>query len=144
MVVSDNYVIAERFLKDQTTLIITRVYSVGQPFVDSAVERFNLLTRHPSDRPVYWLSLSFSAGDFDADQTLWLQPQQCDWEFIMEVSLSHYMTFLEKPRAVRSWARQIGQRGWLYIFLIFLFLWFELLPALLSGITHANSSHNEN
>lgn len=33
-------------------------------------------------------SLSCSAGDFDADQTFRLQPQQCDGEFIMEVSLS--------------------------------------------------------
>lgn len=30
--------------------------------------------------------LFHSAGDFDADQTLWLQPQQCDREFIVEVS----------------------------------------------------------
>lgn len=31
--------------------------------------------------------LFHSAGDFDADQTLWLQPQQRDREFIVEVSL---------------------------------------------------------
>lgn len=30
--------------------------------------------------------LFHSAGDFDADQTLWLQPQQRDREFIVEVS----------------------------------------------------------
>lgn len=43
-----------------------------------------------SSDPYVWPdpSLSCSAGDFDADQTFRLQPQQCDGEFIMEVSLS--------------------------------------------------------
>lgn len=37
-----------------------------------------------------WNAYFPSVGDLDADQTIWLQPQQRDWEFIMEVSLSHY------------------------------------------------------
>lgn len=37
--------------------------------------------------------LSYFAGDFDADQTIWLQPQQCDWELLMEVSLPHYTSW---------------------------------------------------
>lgn len=54
---------------------------------------FNSLIRLLINRPVYWLQCLFcSAGDFDADQIIRLQPQQCDGEFIMEVSLSHYMS----------------------------------------------------
>lgn len=82
-------------------------------------------------------------GDSDADQTIWLQPQQRDREFIMEVSLSHYMSswhFQKSLKQSRAWHNKLvkGDRTRFYILLMFLIRGFELLPALFAGISETN------
>lgn len=61
----------------------------------------------------------------------------------MEVSLSHYMSswhFQKSLKQSRVWHNKLvkGDRTRFYIFLMFLILGFELLPALFAGISETN------